>query len=127
MQVSMFLLKQGYIVSQPLIDTRYDFLIEKNNNIYRIQVKTSRIIGEDEAIEFNTCNTHTNTKGTTNKNYKNEIDYFATYWNNQVYLIPIEECGSRSKKLRIKPTKNNQTIGISFLKNYQWNKILPND
>ena len=131
MQVAIYFLQQGYIVSQPLVDTRYDFLLEVRNKIFKIQVKTSSLIvnenNEIEAIEFKTCNTHTNTHGTTNRNYKGQIDYFATFYNNTCYLIPIEECGSRSKKLRILPPKNNQVKGINYLKDYQIEKILPND
>lgn len=127
MQVAVAFLKKGYIVSQPLIDTRYDFIVEYKNSLLKIQVKTSHITGDNEAIEFYVSNTHINTKGTENRNYKGEIDYFATYYNNQCYLVPIQECGSRSKKLRIAPTKNKQVKNISFLKDYTLEKILPND
>lgn len=131
MQVATYLLQQGYVVSQPLVDTRYDFLLEVQDKILKIQVKTSSaVMNEDneiEAIEFKTCNTHTNAQGTINRNYKGQIDYFATFYDNICYLIPIEECGSRSKKLRILPPKNNQIKGINYLKDYQIEKILPND
>ena len=127
MQVATILLQKGFIVSQPLIDTRYDFLLEYKSKILKIQVKTSQIIGDEEAIEFKTCNTHTNTQGTTQRNYKGEIDYFATIYKNKCYLVPIEDCGVRSKKLRIKPPKTNQTKGIFFLTDYELEKILPND
>ena len=127
LQVATALLQKGYTVSQPLIDTRYDFLLEYKNQFLKIQVKTSHIIGDNEAIEFSTCNTHINTQKIISKTYKGQIDYFATYYNNQCYIIPIEDCGSRTKKLRIAPTKNHQIKGISFLKDYTLEKILPND
>lgn len=127
LQVATYCLQKGYIISQPLIDTRYDFLLEYKDKILKIQVKSSSVIGENEVIQFKTCNTHTNTRGTSNRNYKGEIDYFATFYNDKCYLVPIQECGSRTKKLRILPTKNNRTIGISFLENYELEKILPND
>ena len=127
MQVAKKKKKKGFIVSQPLIDTRYDFLLEYKGKILKIQVKTSQVIGDEEAIEFKTCNTHTNTQGTTQRNYKGEIDYFATIYKNKCYLVPIEDCGVRSKKLRIKPPKTNQTKGIFFLTNYELENILPND
>lgn len=128
MQVATAFLKAGYIVSKPLIDTRYDYLLEtKNGSIKKIQVKTSHANPNEEWIEFKTCNTHTNTQGTIDRDYKGEIDYFATFYKDTCYLIPIEECGSRSKKLRIAPTKNGQIKGISFIYNYEIDKILPND
>lgn len=127
LQVATYCLQKGYIISQPLIDTRYDFLLEYKDKILKIQVKSSSVIGENEVIQFKTCNTHTNTRGTSNRSYKGEIDYFATFYNDKCYLVPIQECGSRTKKLRILPTKNNRTVGINFLENYELEKILPND
>lgn len=127
LEVATALLQQGYIISKPLVDTRYDYLLElKDGSFKKIQVKTCQIV-ENEYIEIKTCNTHTNTQGTYNKNYKGQIDYFATFYNNKCYLIPIEECGSRSKRLRITPPKNGQKKDISYFYNYEINKILPND
>ena len=124
LQVLTYFLNKGYVLSQPIIDMRYDFLLDYNDYIYKIQVKTSRLSPDGDYIEFNTSNSHTNTQGTVNKNYKGQIDYFATFYENQCYLIPVEECGSRNKRLRILPPKNGQTKGICFLENYTLEKIL---
>lgn len=127
LQVATYLIQKGYIVSQPLVDTRYDYLLElKNGAIKKIQVKTCQNFN-NEYIVFKTYNTHTNTQGTTNKNYKGEIDYFATFYNNKCYLVPIEECGSRTKTLRIVPPKNGHTTGINYLVDYEIEKILLNE
>lgn len=112
------------MISQPLVDARYDFVLEKNGKFYRIQVKTCRLSEDESGIEFNTSNSHTNTQGTTNRNYKGQADYFATFYDGECYLIPVNECGSRNKKLRIIPPKNGQRTGISFLENYTVEKIL---
>lgn len=125
LEVATDLLKYGFIISRPLIDTRYDYLLDTGNHIYKIQVKTS--CEKDGFIEFRTCNTHTNTKGTFNRNYKGEIDFFATFFNGNTYLVPIEECGSRTKRLRIERPKNNQEQGITYLENFTVAKILLND
>lgn len=126
-QVATRLLQKGYIISKPLVDTRYDYLLElKNGSLKKVQVKTCQVI-DNEYIEFKTCNTHTNTQRTFNRNYKGEIDYFATFYNEKCYLVPIDECGSRSKRLRIVPPKNGQIKGVSFIFDYEIDKILPND
>lgn len=40
MQVATAFLQLGYQVSQPLVsDSRYDFIVDINNKLYRIQVK----------------------------------------------------------------------------------------
>ena len=118
-------LKRGITISQPLVDDRYDYIADINGKFITIQVKTSHY-DESGYIEFKTCNTHTNTKGTSNRNYKNDnVDYFATYYNQQCYLIPVQNCGSREQRLRLLPTKNGQVKGITFAKNYELDKILP--
>ena len=57
-----------------------------------MQVKTSRPKNEQEtAIIFN-CYSVVN--GKKHKYSKEEIDFFATYWNGQCYLVPVEECST---------------------------------
>ena len=51
----------------------------------------------------------------------------VTLFQGEVYLVPIEECGSRSKRLRITKAKNNQEHGISYLEDYTVGKIFLND
>ena len=85
----------------------------------KIQVKTCAL-KEDSYLEFATSTSHTNTKGTINKSYtSDEVDYFATYYNNQCFLIPFDVCGNRAQRLRLVPTKNGQTKGITFAKDYE--------
>ena len=125
LKVATRLLEYGFIVSRPLIDNRYDYILDIGEAMYKIQVKTAN--EKDGFITFKTCNTHTNTQGTFNRNYKGEIDFFATFFQGEVYLVPIEECGSRSKRLRITKAKNNQEHGISYLEDYTVEKIFLND
>lgn len=54
------------------------------------------------------------------------VDYFCTFYNNECYLIPFEECGSKEKKLRLEPTKNGQTKNIYFAKDYIAKEVLNN-
>lgn len=57
--------------------------------------------------------------------YKAEdVDYFATYYNNQCYIVPYEKCGHRNQRLRLKATKNNQTEGVLFAKDFKLEDIL---
>lgn len=121
--------KQGYQVSQPLIpDSRYDFIADIYGKLYKIQVKTGTVKDNGSYIEFATSSSHTNCKGTTNRSYsKDEIDFFATMLNSQCYIIPVQDCGSRTQRLRLKPTKNGQTKGIRFAKDYEIDKMFPND
>ena len=105
-------------VSIPFGDnSKYDFIADVNGQLLKIQVKTASLKDEN-AIKFSCRSTHVNCSGVKNIRYnENEIDYFATYWNNQCYLVPIKEC-SAEKTLRFAPPKNGQIKGISFAKDY---------
>lgn len=129
MQVANAFLELGYQVSQPLVsDSRYDFIVDIKGKLLKIQVKTSSVDENEEYFEFASQTSHTNTKGTINKKYtKDEIDYFATMYQGECYIVPIEETGARLVRLRLKPTKNNQIVGIRFAKNYKLKNIFPND
>lgn len=109
----------GYQVSIPYGEnSRYDFIADVNGKLIRVQVKTSSVKHETKgAISFATASTRINsTKNITHKYTKDEIDYFATFWNNKCYLVPVEETASREKTLRFIPPANGQIKGITFAK-----------
>ena len=111
-------IEQGCGVSIPYGDnSKYDFIADVNGKLLKIQVKTSSL-KDDGAIKFSCRTTHVNCTGVKNKRYSvDEIDFFATYWNNQCYLVPVAEC-SIEKTLRFVPPKSGQLKGISFAKDY---------
>ena len=124
-QVALEFLKQGILLSKPLVQSsRYDFIADINNHLYKIQVKTCRF-KEESYIEFATSTSHTNTQGTLNLFYsENEVDFFATIYENQCYLVPFKLCGKRAQRLRFVPTKNGQTKGILFAKDFKLENVL---
>ena len=129
LEVLTYITKLGYQVSIPFGDRdRYDQIWDIHGNLLRVQVKTSHTTGvKDETITFN-CSSivdKANQKIQSRKYTKDEIDYFATYWDNKCYLVPVEEC-SYTKTLRLEPPKNNQIKGISFAKDYEVEKIIAN-
>ena len=111
-------IENGATVSIPYGDcARYDFLAEINGKIIKVQCKTSRLFGDvNDGIEFSCKSTEPSSNS--RRYTKNEIDYFCTYYNNQCYLVPVEEC-SVAKKLRFIPPKNGQKVGISYAKDYE--------
>ena len=113
--------KLGYAVSIPYGEnSRYDFIADINGKLLRIQVKTSSIKNNNpNAIEFSCRSTRVNSQGNISKRYTSEeIDYFATFWENKCYLIPVEEC-SVSKTLRFAPPSSGQLKGITFAVDYE--------
>ena len=125
-QVALEFLKLGILISKPLVQSsKYDFVADIKNKLYKIQVKTSTLEEEGNYFSFATSTSHTNTKRTINLHYSpEEVDYFATMCENQCYLIPYEICGNRSQRVRLKPTKNGQTKGIVFAKDYKIEDII---
>lgn len=110
----------GYQVSLPFGgQARYDFLVDINGKIIRVQVKTAR--WENGSIMFECRNSHfINGHHVHSKYGKKEIDYFSTYWEGKCYLIPIEECNN-SKRLRIEPTQNTN---VNWAKDYEIEEVL---
>lgn len=129
MESMLAFMKLGYQVSIPFgEDSRYDFVVDINDKLYKIQCKTcSEVIDNEEvaAIRFKTVRQSGSraTNWTRTKYEANEIDYFATSYQGKCYLVPLNEC-SNEKTLRIKLPKNNQTKGISFLKDYELSEVL---
>ena len=114
----------GHKVSIPYGENcRYDFILDVNGTLLKIQVKTSRYVS-DEAFIFACRSTRKNNSSVGHQKYtKDEIDYFATYYNNKCYLVPVEECGSE-KTLRYCFPTSGQKKGISLAEDYELEKIL---
>ena len=120
LQVMLFLVKKGYSVSIPFGDKdKYDQIWDIDGKLYRAQVKTSRLYKKNTgvAIEFNTTGT---SNGKKTLYSKKDIDFFATYWNEQVYAVPVEETSSK-KVLRFETTNNQPNI--CWAKDYTFEKI----
>lgn len=124
-QVALEFLKQGILVSKPLVQSsRYDFIADIKGKLYKIQVKTGTY-KEESFLEFATSTSHTNTQGTLNISYSSEdVDFFATMHQNQCYLIPFNLCGKRAQRLRFVPAKNGQIKGILFAKDFKLEDII---
>ena len=119
LQCQLFFTSLGYNVSIPLgEDCRYDFIVDIENELYRIQVKTCH--EEENGIEFKTKSSYLTSQGSVSVGYsENDIDYFATYYNNKCYLVPVNQCGNTSKKLLFE-----KRTGIAFLDDYEGTKII---
>ena len=126
LKCQMYCIEQGYTVSKRVIDNaRYDLILDYNNKLYRIQIKTSRWTNEEhEALIFNCKSQHPTSEGNKILKYlPEEIDFFMTEFEGKFYLIPCEKAQSECK-LRFKPTKNNQDNRCKFAKDYLFEEVL---
>lgn len=119
LQCQLFFTQLGYNVSIPLgEDCKYDLIVDIKGDLYRIQVKTCH--AEENGIEFRTKSSYLTSQGTVSSEYTDkDIDFFATFYNNQCYLIPVNQCGKTSKKLLFK-----KQTGVAFIEDYEALKII---
>ena len=107
-----YLTSLGYNISIPIgEDCRYDIILDIKRELLKIQVKTCQL--KKNGISIKTVSVTTSGKeNITHKYTKEEIDYFATYYNNQCFLIPIEECFGSSRTLSFSKKKTNSYIPL---------------
>lgn len=110
----MGFMSMGFDCSIPYGDcARYDMIVDTGDELFRVQCKSSSNpirngVRDLDAFHFSTVTQTTNTKETVRRRYDDEqIDYFATCYDNKVYLVPVTEC-STDKTLRLKPPANNR-------------------
>ena len=93
--------KQGLSVLEPFGDNeRYDLVIEKAGDFYRVQVKTGRI--ENGRVQFETRSTGTLTRKVEKEGYEGDIDISAVHSPDlgETYVVPIEDAPKTTMGLR---------------------------
>ena len=86
------LLKRDISVSRPVMDEPYDLVAEKNGKFLRIQCKTAYLRREG------TIRINTSIRG---QHYRGKIDYFATEYQGDVYLLHVDNCSKHKQDLRL--------------------------
>lgn len=115
LQCELFFVERQINVYLPLnCDSRSDMIVDINGKLKRIQVKSCHLTKEKTGIAFKTHSTYINKNETIRKPYtKEEVDLFATYYEGNVYLIPIEYCGKSEKTLSFSETPYAKTTLLS--------------
>lgn len=111
-------IKLGIDVSVPINPyCKYDFIVDINNILYRIQVKYSHKC--NNGIKLSTSSSHLTTNGATKTKYtKKDIDFICTYFDETCYLIPIIEIENRSSITLLFQEKRKNGCDMMFAKNY---------
>lgn len=127
LQCQLFFTNKGYNVLLPICqDCRYDMVVDIQHTLYRIQVKTSRPNDSNvEGLLFNTVSSRMNhTEGNMKQKYDiKDIDFFATFFENKVYLIPVELCQGSTKRLIKKRSKySNQQVDL--MEDFEAEKVI---
>lgn len=105
-------IQKGYISSVPIVEVRYDRIVEIKGRFYKFQIKYCNNKSKNSANAFH-LNLRTSRNGKNNKlGYsKKEIDYLIVYLptENKMYCFPNEIFENKQfLSLRTKKTKNNQ-------------------
>lgn len=127
LQVQTYLLSKGYNISVPVCEeSKYDLILDTGKQLLKIQIKTARLAANNQnSITFNCRSTCCNTRENHKRGYsKEEIDYFATYWNDQVYLVPVGEVSSQKTLHFNIEDKSKKRIDWSYLEDYEVEVIL---
>ena len=97
---------------------RYDLIIEKNNVLSRVQVKTGRL--RKGVVVFNCYSSHAHRGGAATRMYTGEVEYFAVYCPDTecTYLLPLSEMTVQQGMLRIEPPLNNQVKGLRWAREF---------
>lgn len=97
----MGFMSMGFDCSIPYGDcARYDMIVDTGDELLKVQCKSSSNpirngVRDLDAFHFSTVTQTANTKETIRRRYDDEqIDYFATCYDNKVYLVPVSECST---------------------------------
>jgi hypothetical protein len=114
-------LELDHNISVPYSESsRYDFVADINGKLIRVQCKTSRIAGRN-SFKFKCRSDYCNTTSFSSRPYtKEEIDYFATVWNNVCYLVPVEEAGKSEFSLNLLSAQRP----MHYAKDYEIKNVL---
>lgn len=111
LKVQETFLKMGFDYSLPAFNiSKYDMIVDTGDRLLRIQIKKASLASEGSfQFSCHTTNPVTHAKRTYSKE---DCDYFATVWEDKVYLIPIEDINSTVKTLRYKETKTRPDLKV---------------
>ena len=125
--IKLWFLRKGYSISVPIgDDDRYDFIVDFNGKLVKMQSKTGNLTRQKGCLNFSTASSKCNSSGSHRIQYtKKEIDYFCTMHpqTNQIYIVPVEECGNEFN-LRFLPFKNNNWNNAHRAIDYEGEKMI---
>ena len=105
-------------------NVRYDLAVDTGEVFLRVQCKTSRL--RNGVIRFNSCSYtyhHPSNQGTRKyqHDYRGQADMFGVYCPvlDSVYLVPVDDVGTRAGSLRVDPTLNHQAKRIRWAHEFE--------
>jgi hypothetical protein len=101
---------------------RYDLIFDLRPKLLRVQCKWASRYGD--VIVVRCYRNRRNREGLLKQFYSpDDIDAYAAYCSDldKCYLLPIDEFPNQiAIQLRLEPTRNNQSLGINWAKDYEF-------
>lgn len=105
-------------------NVRYDLVIDEGDHFIRVQCKTGRLA--NGVVRFNACSYsyhHPSNQGSRpyQHHYRGQADVFGVYCSDldAVYLVPVDDVGTRAGSLRVEPTRNRQVKRIRWAHEFE--------
>ena len=119
--------EKGCIVSRPVVEARYDLVVDDGTSLYRVQVKYTAQSNRgaiDIGLRKFGGNKEVGMRMSDVKTYSSdEVDVLAVFSpvTGKVYWLPIEVFeGKTVVRLRLEPSKNNQKKRVLVASGYEW-------
>lgn len=113
--------KLGIGVYRPLSDERYDLIFDLGDRLVRVQCKWASTRGDVIVVPL--YSSRRTADGLRRTCYTaDQVDAFAAYSpeTERCYFAKFEEVGGRQAlNLRLRPSKNNQSAGIRWARDYE--------
>jgi PD-(D/E)XK endonuclease len=122
-EIAAAAVRLGVGVLKPLNDgLRYDLIFDLRPKLLRVQCKWAACRGDVIIVNARTC--RRSADGYIRGNYSaDEVDAIGAYCLDvdRSYLIPISYVADRpSMRIRLAPTRNNQSRGINWAKDFEF-------
>jgi hypothetical protein len=110
-------------VLKPVNDgLRYDLVLEVGGRFLRVQCKWAPLVGDVIVVRCYSC--RRGRDGLLRRTYSaTDVDVFAAYCpqTDRCYLLPFEMFPTRRQvQLRVRPTRNNQAVGINWADDFDF-------
>jgi PD-(D/E)XK endonuclease len=114
------LVRRGYQVLFPFgTNQRYDLVLDIEGQFVRAQCKTGRL--RRGVVIFSTKSTRSNTRGSFTRGYDGDAEVFLVYCpeTGRIYAVPVDDAPAGYGYLRVDPTRNGQSEGIRWARDYE--------
>lgn len=121
-ECKLYFLRRGYTISVPIGECeQYDFILDYENTLYKIQCKKPSYKGDTITMETNM--NVSNTKCIKTSSYdKNKVDFFCSFFNDKCYLVPYTD--KQLVSLRLTYPKNNQFRNVRWASEHEASYVL---